>query len=128
MAEEREPGECGLGFDRGESDGVREGCDGAQLDGDPAGFVGGGIGKSGTGNGGEADDGCSGHALVEEDVVTGAHGVEIDASLVIADAGPGGAAVAHEVAPRVGCGFGFDEPVAGGGGRFFLGGHKQGGN
>lgn len=127
LAEERELGEGGLGFDRGESDSAGEGLDGFQFDGDPAGFIGGGIGKGGTGDRGETNDGFGGHALVEQDVVAGAHGVEIDAGLVVADAGPGGAAVAHEIGPRVGGGFGFDEPVPGGGreGRFFLGGHGR---
>jgi hypothetical protein len=35
----------------------------------------------------------------------------MDTRLVVADAGPSGAAIADEVDPRVGFGFGFYEPV-----------------
>ena len=111
LPEEGDIGEGRLGFDLGERDGARERADGFEFDGNPTGLLGGGVGKRGARNLGETDDGFGGNALVEKHTVTGLHRVQMDTRLVVADAGPRGAAIADEVDPRVGFGFGFYEPV-----------------
>ena len=60
---------------------------------------------------GDADHGLGGHALVEKDAVAGAHRVQVNSGLVVPDTGPRGAAIADEVGPCVGLGFGLNQPV-----------------
>jgi hypothetical protein len=88
-----------------------ESADGFEFDGDPAGFGGRGVGEGGLGDFGETGDGLRPNAFVEQHGIAGAHGVEVVAGLIIADAGPRGAALAHEGGPSVGFGFRFHEPV-----------------
>lgn len=119
LADERDFREGRLALDLRERDGVGESGAGLEFDGDPAGFVGGGIGEGAEGDLGETLDGFRADARVEEHAVAGLHGAEMNSRLIIADAGPRGAAVALESFPSVGFGFGFHEPVLrfhGGGG------------
>lgn len=111
LADQGDVAQRGIGFDGGERDGVGEGADGFEFDGDPAGFGGRGVGEGGLGDFGETGDGLRPNTFVEQHGIAGAHGVEVVAGLIIADAGPRGAALAHEGGPSVGFGFRFHEPV-----------------
>lgn len=111
LAEEWDRGEEWVGFNLGEGDGFGEREEWCEVNAGPVTGGGGGVGVSFAGDGGDADDGFFGDAMVVEDEVAAVHGAEDVAGLEVADAGPGGGAVGDELLPGVGGGFLLDEEV-----------------
>jgi len=66
LPDQRDPNEDRIGFDGGEGDWMSEWAEDFEFDGDPARFVGGGIGEGGLGHLGDASDGLGPNAFVKE--------------------------------------------------------------
>lgn len=111
LTEEGDILEGGVGFDLGECNRARESAADAELDGGPVALGGGGIREVLAADLGGADDFFGAHAGVKEHGITGAHGAEKITGLEITHAVPDRATIDDEGRPRVGCGFGFHQPV-----------------
>ncbi len=122
-------GELGIGLEVWERDGLGEGFDGADIDHEPAGALGRGLGVEvfglgveggvvGVGFAGDFGDaggvGRGGARVVDEDAVALLHFPHGVSRKVVADAIPvvGFTGGVEEVAERIGRGLGFHQPVA----------------